>query len=324
MSRTPLTDSRTDIRRIVGRHVGRHPGPTLVAVAGIHGNEPAGIEAAQRVLAELPHEDAFRGEITVLAGNTRALREGTRYVHKDLNRLWWEERIRAMGRAGVELGDTAEDREQKELLDSLWPLVGVADPGVPRIFLDLHTFSSPGPPFLIGSDTPGNRAFAHELHLPLIVGLQQAIGGALTEFMLPYFDISLAVEGGTHDSELARLHHEAILWSSMTSAGMVDASATPRWNELREALIWAADDKPPVSEVIYRHTIQPEDGFRMRAGFSTFQPIQAHEELADDRNGPVLAPYDGVLLMPLYQALGNDGFFIGREIAGSPPAAQIA
>lgn len=309
-----------DIRRILGRHGGSRPGPTLVVVAGIHGNEPAGVEAAHRVLQGLPSGGEFRGELTILAGNTRALRDGVRFLEKDLNRLWWEDRVRAMGRAGVELGDAPEDREQKELLDQLLPLMGTADPEHPRIFLDLHTFSSPGSAFLIGSDTAGNREFAHRLHLPLIVGLQQAIGGALTEFMLPYFDVSFAVEGGFHDAPEARLHHEAILWTALVAAGMIEASAVPHWEELRAALVEEAGDNPPVSEIVYHHRIDEADGFRMREGFQTFQPVSQGDPLADDRNGPVLAPCDGVLLMPLYQALGDDGYFIGREIAGSPPA----
>ncbi|MBK6531787.1 MAG: succinylglutamate desuccinylase/aspartoacylase family protein [Deltaproteobacteria bacterium] len=43
------------------------PGPTPVAVAGVHGNEPAGIEAARRVFARLERGGvAVRGELVVL------------------------------------------------------------------------------------------------------------------------------------------------------------------------------------------------------------------------------------------------------------------
>jgi predicted deacylase len=37
--------------REIGRAGGGRSGPTLIAVAGIHGNERAGITAARRVLA---------------------------------------------------------------------------------------------------------------------------------------------------------------------------------------------------------------------------------------------------------------------------------
>jgi len=64
-------------RREIGRLVGAAPGPTLVAVAGVHGNEPAGIEAARRVFARLERGGvAVRGELVVFAGNAAAMRLG--------------------------------------------------------------------------------------------------------------------------------------------------------------------------------------------------------------------------------------------------------
>src|SRR5438067_792725 len=80
------------LRREIGRIVGAAPGPTLVAIAGIHGNEPAGIEAARRIFARLGPADV-RGELVVFAGNLAGLQAGVRYQAKDLNRLWTEERV---------------------------------------------------------------------------------------------------------------------------------------------------------------------------------------------------------------------------------------
>lgn len=39
--------------RVLGRIRGEAPGPTLVVVAGMHGNELGGVEAVRRVLARL-------------------------------------------------------------------------------------------------------------------------------------------------------------------------------------------------------------------------------------------------------------------------------
>ena len=39
------------------------------------------------------------------------------------------------------------------------------------------------------------------------------------------------------------------------------------------------------------------------------------QALAVDREGPVTAPQSGLLLMPLYQRQGDDGFFIVRKVA---------
>src|SRR5476649_933087 len=105
--------------REVGRHRGDAAGPTLIAVAGIHGNEPAGLEAARRVFARLSKGDLrFRGELVVFAGNLRGLRRGVRYHERDLNRAWTEERVASLLAKPAADWDT-EDHEQAELLRSI-------------------------------------------------------------------------------------------------------------------------------------------------------------------------------------------------------------
>ncbi|NVL67762.1 succinylglutamate desuccinylase/aspartoacylase family protein, partial [Escherichia coli] len=59
--------------REIGRIVGARPGATLIAVAGIHGNEQAGIHGARRVIERLSRGDVeTRGELVVFAGNVGA------------------------------------------------------------------------------------------------------------------------------------------------------------------------------------------------------------------------------------------------------------
>jgi succinylglutamate desuccinylase len=43
-------------------------------------------------------------------------------------------------------------------------------------------------------------------------------------------------------------------------------------------------------------------------------PIEVGQRLARDHHGPVLAPEGGLLLLPLYQGLGEDGFFVARRV----------
>jgi succinylglutamate desuccinylase len=64
-----------------------------------------------------------------------------------------------------------------------------------------------------------------------------------------------------------------------------------------------------------RHGIRPEDQFRMEPGFSNIEPIEAGQLLARDRSGEIRAREKGILFMPLYQGLGDDGFFTGRALA---------
>ena len=57
----------------------------------------------------------------------------------------------------------------------------------------------------------------------------------------------------------------------------------------------------------------------MLEGFAGFDPIEAEQIIARDRRGPVRAPETGLLLMPRYQGQGEDGFFVVREVACTPP-----
>ncbi|HEX6279927.1 MAG TPA: hypothetical protein VFZ49_07910, partial [Pyrinomonadaceae bacterium] len=50
-------------------------------------------------------------------------------------------------------------------------------------------------------------------------------------------------------------------------------------------------------------------------GYENFDPVARDQVLACDRNGIIRSPRKGLILMPLYQSKGEDGFFIGREVA---------
>lgn len=48
----------------------------------------------------------------------------------------------------------------------------------------------------------------------------------------------------------------------------------------------------------------------MLPGYENFQLVKKGEVIAEDSNGPIVVKEDGLLLMPLYQNKGEDGFFI--------------
>ena len=52
----------------------------------------------------------------------------------------------------------------------------------------------------------------------------------------------------------------------------------------------------------------------MEPGFANIQPVARGQLLARDRRGEIRAPEDCLVVMPLYQGLGDDGFFLGRDL----------
>jgi succinylglutamate desuccinylase len=87
----------------------------------------------------------------------------------------------------------------------------------------------------------------------------------------------------------------------------------PADTHLPDAVALLRSDGANLPKVVRLHSVYrivPEDHFKMRPGYRNFQRVRRGEHLADDRNGPVLAKTDGYVLMPLYQNLGHEGFFL--------------
>lgn len=59
--------------------------PSIAVVGGIHGDEPCGVNAIERLLEERP---SVHAPVTLIIANERALEAGTRYVDEDLNRAF--------------------------------------------------------------------------------------------------------------------------------------------------------------------------------------------------------------------------------------------
>src|SRR6188768_111889 len=80
--------------RVLGRRIDDPQGKWLVVVAGIHGNEPAGVAAAERVYAALDaSKERLAGAFVTFAGNLGALQAKKRYLDRDLNRAWSEQNL---------------------------------------------------------------------------------------------------------------------------------------------------------------------------------------------------------------------------------------
>jgi len=372
--------AQADDYRIGSASMGR--GPTVIAVAALHGNEPAAIEAIRRLLAALdgPETPLRLGRVVGLVGNPEALAHGVRYMDTDLNRVWLPRLLdeplpdRDADDALLHGRDRHMPGQQDILADHgpgvakndepRAPSVSLGQPlttrtrapangrgprlndgntpqTVPReivharalrrricdeiegssgpiAILDLHTTSSTSVPFCLFADRLQNRAFAEALGLPMILGLEEAIEGTLLE----YFDAPgitvVGVEGGQHAARSSVDRLVAVLWLALAHARMLGAgSERPREVVQSVDLLRSASaDVPRVLEVLHRYPVRNGSSFRMRPGFANLQPVARGQALADDSGAVVPAPRDGRILMPLYQSLGSDGFFITRSVSG--------
>ena len=304
------------VPREIGRISGSRPGATLIAVAGIHGNEQAGIHAARRVLERLSRGDVeISGELLFLAGNVGAIAENRRYRVRDLNRVWTDAHVTAVEKRAREQPTEldAEEREQLDLLREIRAAISRARG--PAFLVDLHTTSAHGVPFVLFGDTLPQRAFAAALPLPIIMGLEEQVDGVLSSYWTRHGCTTFAVEGGQHEDPGSTDNLEAVLLVAAEAAGVVPRGALPEIGVARRLLEGRRGDLPRVMEVVERHAIRPEDAFTMEPGFRNLDFARASQLLARDRNGEIRAPRDGLVILPLYQRQGDDGFFWGRAVS---------
>lgn len=292
---------------------GGHPGPTLLCVGGLHGNEPAGVLGILRVLERLaPRAALMRGEVVGLAGNRTALTLKRRYVDRDLNRSWTDERIaRLRDTEGPEV--PVEDREQLELLAAIEAVV--AEARGPVYLLDLHTTSGFGGPFTTFGDTLPNRNLAAHIPVPMILGLEELLDGTMLAFMGKHGIVGVAYESGQHDEPRAVDRAEAGIWLTLATVGLMEESLLPEASLGWKVLAHDSGHLPRAMEMVYRHDIAPLDGFVMEAGYGNFHPVRAGQVVAHDVHGPVRIHRDARLLMPLYQKQGDEGFFLIDEFS---------
>ncbi len=301
--------------RILGVVNGDPGGPTVVVVTGMHGNEFAGVEAAQNIFAMLDGiRPRIRGQLIILRANLPALEHNVRYLDEDMNRLWFPSIIEDVrGTPEAEIA-SSERRQMKQLLPILDSIENRSDG--PVVLADVHTFSAEGSMFSITSSEPRQRKLLSNLHVPMVFGIERSLRGTALAYYQKQGFISFGLEGGQHQNKLTEYNITASLLLLLHAVGSIEKQYVSKINEYEQHLKDHTRNLPVETELVYQHIIKPGDDFAMRPGYSNFQPIKKGEWLANDSKGKIIAQTDGYILMPLYQSQGNDGFFIIKENEG--------
>lgn len=305
--------------RIIGRFTGHKKGPLLITLGGMHGNEYAGIHAINIVLKMLEVEPLanpdfkYSGRFVGIAGNLGALKQNTRYQKQDLNRMWTEKTVnRIMSQSANVL--KYEEHEVFFLLETIKQEIKKYNAEKVYI-LDLHTTTAGGGIFSLPSEKEESLFLAQKMHAPVILGFLENIKGTT----LHYFNTEnlgvdttiVTFEAGQHYERLSVHRAVSAIVNFMRSINSVRNEDVENYHD--DMLKEYAEGLPKVAELIYAHSVKEEDDFVMKPGYDNFQPIEKGELLAHDKNGEIHAPEDGLILMPLYQSQGEDGFFILKK-----------
>jgi predicted deacylase len=312
-----------DVLRVHG-FAALEPGPRLMVLGGVHGNETCGSVAIERVLAQF---DA--GELTLLCGqltmvpvaNPLARRRLAREGERNLNRLF---------RPTPE-GGTPADYEAR-ITDLLCPLLERHE-----VLLDLHSFQSAGEAFAMigprdntGTLEPFARAreeglLALHLGTPRVVegwldiyaaGLAQRAGAGIAvddeavdfgrgtnEYMRSRGGYGVTLECGQHEDPAApEVGYRAIL-AALRLLGMLapEPHAAPLAHPQLLRLVSVTD------------RLHADD--RFVRDWATFDRVAQGDAIATRADGTMLhAQQDGYIIFPNAQALpGTEWFYFAKD-----------
>ncbi|MBB1598538.1 succinylglutamate desuccinylase/aspartoacylase family protein [Variovorax sp. UMC13] len=295
--------------------VSTEPGPRLIVLGGVHGDETCGTVGIERLRAELDGGALrlARGELTLVpVANPLARRLLRREGERNLNRSFRPSEVPA-------------DHEAR-LTNLLCPLLARHE-----VLLDLHSFQSAGEAFSMigprnnsGTLEPFARAFEEgqlALHIgtPRVVegwldiyaaGLAQRAGGqpadeaalafgwGTNEYMRSQGGYGVTLECGQHTDPAAPDVAHAAIHSALRLLGMVDAPAP------------VAPPQPALLRLVSVTDRAHEDDQFVRE-WATFDAVAQGEAIGVRADGSVLrAERDGFLVFPNTEALpGTEWFY---------------
>jgi predicted deacylase len=293
-------------------------GPRLIVLGAVHGNETCGPRAIERVLAELDSGTLCieRGLLTLVpVTNPLAYAKGERRGERNLNR-------------GLHPTDAPVEFED-HVANQLCRWLAAHD-----VLLDLHSFASPGRPFVMRGPADNSGAlepFAHaaaEGRLAAHLGPTRIVEGWMTayaqgaarrrergmtddtdpsygigttEYMRASGGYGVTVECGQHaDPAAPEVGYRAIR-QAIALLGLAEMALAPPPAEFERLCL---------TEVVDR---QHEDDRFVRPWLS-FDAVHAGEHVGERHDGaPVIASANGHIVFPDVNALpGHEWFYFAR------------
>lgn len=322
-----VTASTTHLR--IHQFAGLQPGPRLIILGAVHGNETCGTKALKRLLAELESGtlQLERGTLTVVPiTNPLAYERGQRQGDRNLNR-------------NLRPNDAPQDFEDR-IANVLCPLLAAHD-----VLLDLHSFHTPGQPFAMLGPRDNNgtlEPFAHaaaEERLAAHLGVSRIVEGWLDTYALGvtrrrerYPDANPLLLDAAYGIGTTEYMRSCGGYGVTLECGQHDDPTAPdvAWHAIRQtlALLKIVDlplAPPPAEFEVLRMqdvTDLEHADDRFAQPWSSFDRVNAGELIGRRQDGKeVKADRSGFILFPNPRALpGNEWFYFAepssREIRG--------
>ncbi len=313
MQEAPAKNKRafSEVPRVIGHVTGKSTGPTVVFFGGIHGNEPAGVIALQRVFSRLEaiSPEQYTGECFGITGNLPAFSKKVRFVDEDLNRIWFLHRLEGLREGRKD--QSVEAQEMLVLYKLVTEILETASP--PFYFIDLHTTSGATQPFIVVNDSLLNRKFTASYPLPVILGIEEYLTGALLSYINELGYVAFGYESGEHEDPAAIVNAENFIWYTLGLTGFHPFSEV-EMKQARAKLYQSGETTRRFYEIYHQYLIQQGAYFKMIPGFENFQVVPKGQAIAVNGHGNIITKKERQLFMPLYQEKGREGFYYIRGV----------
>ena len=228
--------------------------PEIAVVAGIHGDEPCGVRAVDRLLEEQP---VVTEPVKLIVANERALDRGVRFVDEDLNRAF----------PGDPNAETYEGRLAADLVDELEGCV----------VFSMHSTQSYAEPFAVVN---GLSDIAREIcpQLPISAIVET---GSFAEGRLFAAVETLEVECGMQGTETAAQNADRLTRAFLTAVDVLPGDTVTK-----ELPAYQLVDRIP-KESADRYEVFVENFEQVDAG-DAFAAVDDELQVADEPFYPVL------------------------------------
>ncbi|MEY4907481.1 MAG: hypothetical protein RL260_1199 [Pseudomonadota bacterium] len=323
---TRSTDHPTTLR--VHQYLGLQPGPRLIMLGAVHGNETCGTQALQGLIDALDQDRLrlLRGQLTLVPiANPLAYRRHAREGERNLNRKLVPPAI----------PQDFEDRVARVLC----PLLQVHE-----VLLDLHSFHTAGAPFVMVGPRDNQDTLEPFAHAQAEAALAAALGPSLvvegwletyahgvarrrahpitaaqavpdpqfgvgtTEYMRACGGYGVTLECGQHGDPQAPVVARLAVLRTLRLLGMVGEGPQGA----------AAEPEPaptPRTVMCLFDVIDCEHaGDHFTREWASFDPVRAGEVLGHRDDGrPVVSEVDGWIVFPNPRAqVGQEWFYLAR------------
>lgn len=272
-------------------------------MCGIHGNELSGKKALKKIFSYLEKNKIdVHGNIIGVQGNLKAIEKKERYIDVDLNRIWKKNIINQ-----VQKGKLKDKHEYKELkkVHEIIDIIIKKKQKKNIIIIDLHNTSSASGLFSVINNTKDLK-IASAIKTPIITKLFSKVKGSFSQYYNSKNISTIVFEGGAIGDPASIYNHEMGIFRILEKSKVIKKEDIPDFIGKK----FTTNNDNNTYKVKYIHQISESDNFLMKPNVTNFQVIKKGEILGRDNTGDVLSPFDGKILMPLYQEQGNEGFYI--------------